>query len=242
MIKDYFSKALHHWKVLLKDRAFVWSLIIGFLMIGGAIVAGSIVSVYLDANTYVSVGDAILDNIPTYDLTYLFYWGPLILITMMVLYGMLFEPEAVPFALKTYGLLIIIRCGFIVLTHIGPPFGYFFTYGFNYNGDFWSNIVFKNDLFFSAHTAIPFLAFLLFRKSNLFRGLMLVGSIVMGITVLLMHVHYSIDVFGAFFITYGIYAFSNEIFNKLNLRFKQKLELYGWEAIKQRIKINKPKI
>jgi hypothetical protein len=239
MIKEYFSKSLHHWKILLKDRAFLWSLVIGILVVMVSIVFDSMVSAYHDEQTYISVGDAILDNIPTYDLQILFYWGPLVLIGLTVLYGTFFEPEACPFALKTYGLLVIIRAGFIVLTHIGPPHGYFFAYGFNYTGDFWGNIIFKNDLFFSAHTAIPFLAFFLFKKSNVFRGLMLIGSVVMAFTVLLMHVHYSIDVFGAFFITYGIYAFSNEIFNTLNLRFKKKLELYGWEALKARIKFKK---
>jgi hypothetical protein len=37
---------------------------------------------------------------------------------------------------------------------------------------------------------------------------MLVSSIILAITVLLMHVHYSIDVLSAYFITYGVYKLS----------------------------------
>ena len=39
---------------------------------------------------------------------------------------------------------------------------------------------------------------------------MLASSIILGITVLLMHVHYSIDVFSAYFIVYGIYVLGNK--------------------------------
>ena len=64
---------------------------------------------------------------------------------------------------------------------------------------------------------------------------MLIGSLIMGVTVLLMHVHYSIDVFSAFFISYGVYTFSNMIFNQLNVRFKKILEKYGWKRFKEQL-------
>jgi hypothetical protein len=63
---------------------------------------------------------------------------------------------------------------------------------------------FKNDMFFSGHTAIPFLGFLLFKNSKI-RFLFLAGSVFLGTAALLMHEHYSIDVFSAFFITYCSY-------------------------------------
>jgi hypothetical protein len=39
-----------------------------------------------------------------------------------------------------------------------------------------------------------------------------------------MHVHYSIDVFSAFFITYGVYALSLRLFGNLTARFLEKLQ------------------
>jgi hypothetical protein len=41
---------------------------------------------------------------------------------------------------------------------------------------------------------------------------MLGASIVLAITVLLMHVHYSIDVASAYFITYGVYKVGDQLF------------------------------
>ena len=57
----------------------------------------------------------------------------------------------------------------------------------------------------------------------------------MAATVLFMHVHYSIDVFAAFFIAYGVYAFSDKVFNHLNLRFYKKIKLHGWSAFQKRL-------
>ncbi len=74
---------------------------------------------------------------------------------------------------------------------------------------------FKNDLFFSGHTAVPFLGFLLFKNRKV-KYTFLGASIIMAITVLLMHVHYSIDVFSAFFITYGTFKIGEWLFKKMD--------------------------
>jgi hypothetical protein len=63
--------------------------------------------------------------------------------------------------------------------------------------------------------AVPFLGFLLFREDNI-RYFFLFFSFFMGAVVLLMHVHYSIDVFSAFFITYGTHKVGEKFFNKVN--------------------------
>ncbi|MCL5009147.1 MAG: hypothetical protein M1400_02270, partial [Patescibacteria group bacterium] len=47
---------------------------------------------------------------------------------------------------------------------------------------------------------------------RLLRYVFLAASVVFGAAVLLGHLHYSIDVFSAFFITYGIYRIAVKIF------------------------------
>ena len=241
MIKDYFLKTMHHWKVLLRDKAFLWSLAIGIFVLGSSILLDQAASAYHDRHFYTSVGDLILNNIPTYNLEFLFFWGLYAIIVAIVLYGFFVEPEMVPFGLKTFGLLVIVRAGFIVLTYLGPPIGFYFENSEVGANSLLKGMFFTNDLFFSGHTSLPFLAYLLFKKKNWFRVAMIGGSLTMAATVLLMHIHYSIDVFAAFFITYGVYAFSNKIFNQLNLRFKNRIELYGWKSLQKRLKALKEK-
>jgi hypothetical protein len=73
---------------------------------------------------------------------------------------------------------------------------------FNAVGRFFT---FRHDLFFSCHTAVPFLGFLLFRD-RWARAVSLSLSLLLAAAVLLARQHYSIDVFGAYFITYALYS------------------------------------
>jgi membrane-associated phospholipid phosphatase len=50
--------------------------------------------------------------------------------------------------------------------------------------------------------------------NRLLRYIFLCASVVFGVVVLLGHLHYSIDVFAAFFITYGIYQIATKLFKK----------------------------
>jgi hypothetical protein len=50
------------------------------------------------------------------------------------------------------------------------------------------------------------------------RAFFLVMSLVLATTALLMHVHYSIDVFSAFFITYGTYHLGEWLFKKFAIK------------------------
>ncbi|MDA1060694.1 MAG: phosphatase PAP2-related protein [bacterium] len=229
MIKEAFCRFWHHWKVLLKDPAYFASLLIGMSLLIAAYIVNFWASTYNDTQIYISVGDLIIDNIPVVNLHFLFTWGMYLLMVGIFAYPILFKPEIAPFCMKTFALLIFLRCGFILLTNIGPPAGFY--YDGNYvGGNILSDFLFRNDLFFSGHTAYPFLAFLLFKETKILKWFFLGGSIIMAVTVLFMHVHYSIDVFAAFFITYGIYSLSDKIFNKLNVRFSTRIRLHGWAA------------
>lgn len=237
MVKEYFSKLVHHWKVLLKDRAYFVSLLVGIVVIFAALFLNILVSAYKDGVSYAPVGDLLLENLPTYNLEFLFTWGFYIIIALICAYPLFKKPEVAPFTLKTFGILLIVRSAFIMLTHVGPPEGFFYDAQIMGSGFIESTAVFrfKNDLFFSGHTSTPFLAFLLYNKTR-FKWAMLFASFLMGATVLLMHVHYSIDVFAAFFIAYGVYAFSDKVFNNLNLRFKKKIRIHGWKALQERLR------
>ncbi|MBD3360768.1 hypothetical protein GF366_03125, partial [Candidatus Peregrinibacteria bacterium] len=123
MISEYFKKIYYHWKILLKDRTFVVSLLIGLLVLIGAYYVSFALSIYREilASNYMSVGDFILDDIPTYNLRVLDVWGFVAILVSIFAYTFFYKPEIAPFAMKTFGILILVRAFFIMMTNIGPP-------------------------------------------------------------------------------------------------------------------------
>ncbi len=71
------------------------------------------------------------------------------------------------------------------------------------------SVQFSRDLFPSGHVGLFFLAGLLMR-GKLLKHFLFAMSVVMAAIVLLTRTHYSIDVFGAYFIFYAIYKFCNK--------------------------------
>lgn len=166
---------------------------------------------YADRKGTVKVPDLVLDSIPTLDLNFVFIYGFLLVLGAMLAYPLFFKVKELHVAISQFSLLVLIRSFFVTLTHLSMPVGALI---FNAPKIF-SIFNFQNALFFSGHTSIPFLGFLLFRKEKI--GIFfLIMTFVMAATVLFMHVHYSIDVFAAIFITYGSYKLGNRLFRKIN--------------------------
>jgi hypothetical protein len=126
----------------------------------------------------------------------------------LALFGFIYI-ERFPFAIKTLSLFIVIRSIFISLTHIGP-----FVDQIQWSSNILSKFSFGGDLFFSGHTGIPFLFALIFWDVKLMRYVFLALSAFFGTIVLMGHLHYSIDVLSAFFITFSIYHIAEFIFQK----------------------------
>lgn len=109
------------------------------------------------------------------------------------------ERSRIPFWLWAYALLIAVRAVFTVLTPLGVPAEAPTFDSYSLRGAF-DHFDFRHAFFFSGHTAFPFLGFLLAREPWVRRAC-LGFSLLMAATVLLSRLHYSIDVFAAFFIT-----------------------------------------
>ncbi len=118
------------------------------------------------------------------------------------------EPRRFPFVLSALGLFFIIRGVFISITHLAP-------FPIETAGDpaaIFSRIFYGSDQFFSGHTGVPFLLALIYWQYKKWRYVCLGFSLFFAIIVLLGHLHYSIDVLAAFFITYAIYHLALYLF------------------------------
>ncbi|MEI7720167.1 MAG: phosphatase PAP2-related protein [bacterium] len=181
-------------------------------------IAGFIVNLYAIhfATEHASnaVTDLILSNTPVFDVDQLFVYGTFAVAAITALFCFA-HPKRIPFALYTLALFYLIRSGFVSLTHIAPFEPHLVTdFGANINKAF-----FGGDRFFSAHTGMPFLAALAFWDNKMVRYFFLGASFFFGVIVLLGHLHYSIDVLSAFFITYAIYDLAKWLFPKAHALF-----------------------
>ncbi len=155
--------------------------------------------------------DLILGYLPVVDLRPIFVWGYAAFIIWAMAVCLARERGRWAYILWSYAALISVRSFFIVLTPMRHPLGAlkFGTDAINPATEALFHLVgryltFGNDLFFSSHTAMPFLGYLIFRGRWIrlsFLGL----SVLLASTVLLIRVHYSIDVAGAYFITYSVH-------------------------------------
>jgi|SRR3989344_664473 len=188
------------------DKAFVASTIMGVLLFGASLVANYNAIKYATNQAGDSSADILLDNLPVVNTDVIFSEGALLFIVFVTCLCFL-QPKIIPFILKSVALFILIRSGFVIMTHLGPIPERIVT-----DLDNFRYITSGADLFFSGHTGLPFLLALIFWEHKYLRWAFLFSSIVAAIAVILGHLHYTIDVFSAFFIAYGIYHLSLKFF------------------------------
>ena len=191
------------------DKAFLWSFVSSFVFLAIALFVNFYASIYATKVASEPVTDIILSNIRVYDVDQIFIWGPWVLFIFIFIVSIK-KTYRFPFIVKSIALFVLIRSVFITLTHIGPFPSAILVDSTRFISTFTSG----GDLFFSAHTGLPFLMTLIFWKEKGMRYIMLATSILFGIVVLMGHLHYTIDVVAAFFITYSIYSIAEQFFRK----------------------------
>jgi len=191
-----------NWKIELSEHKYLILVSLMFLVFANIInvYAGN----YVDSKDAIPVKDIILDNIPTINLELLFSYGMIFFLSVLLFYVLFFRVKQFHTVAFSFSTLILVRSFFITLTHLGKPSDAAIMTSLP---GIYQALNFHNDLFFSGHAALPFMAFLIFRKEKI-GPFFLFMTILLSFTVLVMHLHYSIDVFAAFFITYALYIFS----------------------------------
>ncbi len=194
----------------------IYSLVAAFSLLGVAFVLDHFADAYelviAARPTTVYVGDLLLDNLPIINLNTIVIEGALLSIVLGTIF-VLFNPRYVLFSLKSLALMIAFRALFVSLTHIGIYPGSI-NPGVGFLDGIYSYFNLQTGFFFSGHTALPFLMALIFWKKPYARVVLFSMSFVFGVAVLLAHIHYSIDVFAAPFMAYGIFGIARRLFPK----------------------------
>ena len=184
------------WREILSSNKKIALFIAGIAALLSSFVINNKVSTYVDHVQGPSVGDLILDNIPIYDLNFIFFWAVLLFWAGNIIYRLIF-PKEFPFILVSMSLFVMVRCFFIALTHLGPPETLLVV------PEELSYYSFNADLFFSAHVGTPFFYALLTSVKRV-KWIAIIYSIIMVVIVLMSHGHYSIDIFASFFIAHSL--------------------------------------
>jgi hypothetical protein len=204
---------MQHYKKYFTDKKFLYAIGEGLIWLGISLVAQFFASVYVNGLPSTPVADVILSNIRVYDVDGIFIYGSVVLFALFFFVG-LRRINRAPFIMKSVALFTLIRSVFVTLTHIS-----IFPTHITIDSAFFTRAMFNgiftgNDLFFSGHTGLPFLFALMFWNNKILRTIFLGFSLLFAVVVLLGHVHYSIDVLSAFFITYSIFHLCVFFFKK----------------------------
>jgi hypothetical protein len=160
--------------------------------------------------------DWVLNQLPPHDVSlaiFLIIWATALLLLIRA------RRSPVVFMLFVYGYIIVslARMISINLLPLDPPIGLIPLIDPISNA-FYGKTYITKDLFFSGHTSTIFLMFLCFRRGT-DRLIAFIGSLLVGGLLLVQHVHYTIDVLGAFVFTYPLYWIA------------KRLALSGWNNV-----------
>ncbi len=186
------------------------SLISGLVIFVLAAIFQFYASAYSDRVSSNFVHDIFLDNISVIDLTAAIVEGAFAIIAITFLL-VVSRPKYLIFSIKAGALFMATRAMFIAMTHLGIyPDQVMVTTGFF--DSIYTDLGLGAGFFFSGHTGMPFLMGLVFWKDKFWRYVFFILAAIMGFSVLLSHMHYSIDVFAAPFITYSIFRVAVYLF------------------------------
>lgn len=210
-MEEFFNRQALFWK----DKTVMYHLLLSVILFVISLFLNYYARTYVNKNTWDVASDLLLDNLPVLNVAFLFFQGAFIFV--LILIGIsLYYPKFIPFVLESTAVFFFTRSFFMIMTHLSAPSVEYYNY--IHQEHHVKEVLFTlssgNDLFFSAHTGYPFLLAFIFWQSKKLRYFFLTCSIVGAIFVILGHLHYSIDVFSAFFIAYGIFAISKNLFKK----------------------------
>ncbi|MEY3739260.1 MAG: hypothetical protein RL544_2038 [Bacteroidota bacterium] len=198
------------WSKAWQERRFRNKTIIALLLVTIILTLLPTFFAFIEKREGMVLQDYLLDVIPAMDVsipTFIIIWSMVIL----VLYRIYQNPRL--FLVVAYGfiLMCLARILTISLLPLNPPTGIITLQDPIANIAYGGNGIFiTKDLFYSGHTGNMFLFFLCL-EAKWDKIIALTASFLIGLLVLIQHIHYSIDVFAAFIFTYFIYLGAKKI-------------------------------
>ncbi len=199
MFNRFFSEFAENWRIGWKQNSFRYRFVItvAIYIVMVSFLAGLLTD--FEKRDGFSFSDPILNMFAPIDLTYMVF----VLTYGLVLFAMVYflkDPSYFMLGFQSYVLLLTLRIITIWLLPLNAPET---TIPMNdpVVQSFGNGEILTKDLFFSGHTSAAFL-FLFLAREKWARYLFLALGLLIGTSVILQHVHYTIDVIAAPFFSY----------------------------------------
>ena len=199
---------LSTWKTELADRNFRNLFIIVVIAIVVTLMLFTNYRIYNETRIGVEIPDPFLAMFSPIDLT----WSTFTLIYFGLLAGLyLFiqRPRVLVNAMLTYTILVLFRMLLMYSLPLESPHD-IISLRDPFVELFGAGKPLDKDYFFSGHTATMFMLFLLSYNTKM-KWVFLVGSILVGLSVVIQHTHYTVDVLVAPFVAYASYRIALHI-------------------------------
>jgi membrane-associated phospholipid phosphatase len=196
------------WKINWQSSVYRKKLITGLILISLILLSLPFFYQAIEQRNGISFNDYLLSWLPAYDLSiYIFT----VIWSMTLLTFSRFKQDPNIFLTFLWGFILINLSRFVSigLVPLNAPADLIPIHD-PISNQFYGPKFITKDLFFSGHTAAMFLMFLCLKKRT-DKILALIATIVIGIAVLLQHVHYTMDVVMAPVITYFLWIGSKKI-------------------------------
>jgi len=163
----------------------------------------------IEAREGAYIADPLLEAMQPKDVSlviFIFIWG----ITLLLFLRCLKKPMMFLGTIYGFVMLYMMRLLTITLIPLNPPSGLIPLIDPLSNIFYGKGTFITKDLFFSGHTSCQFLAFLCFNNKR-DKVLAFVSTIIVGVLVLVQHVHYTVDVVAAIPLTFICYTIGQRI-------------------------------
>jgi len=196
------------WKINLQSSDYRKKLIIGLILISFILLSLPFFFQAIEKRNGISFNDYLLSWLPAYDLS-LYIFTVIWSMTLFTFSRFKQDPNIFLTFLWGFILINLSRFVFIGLIPLNAPANLIPIHD-PISNHFYGPKFITKDLFFSGHTAAMFLMFLCFKKRT-DKIIALLATIIIGIAVLIQHVHYTVDVVMAPVITYFLWIGSKKI-------------------------------
>lgn len=190
------------WANAWKIPSFKWKFWFGMLIFTGILVALPFFFDAIEDRNGYQMTDFIVQWIPARNVStavFFLIWSCCLILVIRIYR----DPMMLLVMLWSYNGVTLLRMACIGLISLNPPLG-LLPLADPITNLFYGEHYITHDLFFSGHTTTVFLIFLCLKKKS-DRLYALFASILLGILLLVQHVHYTVDVVAAPVFTYAVY-------------------------------------